>query len=76
MGNIRQLQIKNTAKRLLEIHENKFVEKDFEHNKKMVSELTENLENEIRNRIAGYITKILSPLKKRRGVVNYELYFW
>ncbi len=66
MGNIRQLQIKNAAKRLLKIPVNKFVEKDFEQNKKMVSELTENLENEIRNRIAGYITKILSPRKKKR----------
>lgn len=69
MGNIRQLQIKNAAKRLLKIHVNKFFEKSFEHNKKMVSELTDNLENEIRNRIAGYITKILSPRKKKEGML-------
>ena len=72
MGNIRQLQIKNTTKNLLELHRDKFIEKDFNHNKKVVGELTENLGKEIRNRIAGYITKILSPRKKREDVVNYE----
>jgi len=72
MGNIRQLQIKNTAKNLLELHREKFREKDFEHNKKMVSELTENLGKVIRNRIAGYITKVLSPRSKIKDEVKYE----
>ena len=77
MGNIRQLQIKNTAKNLLEVHRDKFIEKDFDYNKKMVGELTENLGKVIRNRIAGYITKILSPRKKSgdvlsKDVVDYE----
>ena len=72
MGNIRQLQIKNTAKKLLELYGDKFIEKDFDNNKKMVAELTENLGKEIRNKIAGYITKLLSPMKKREDLVNYD----
>ena len=66
MGNIRQLQIKNTAKRLLELYRDKFIEKDFDHNKRMVGEHTENLGKAIRNKIAGYITKLISPRKKGR----------
>ena len=81
MGNIRQLQIKNTAKTLLELHRDKFIEKDFNHNKKMVGELTENLGKVIRNRIAGYITKVLSPRKKNENVISedvidYEWKYW
>lgn len=72
MGNIRQLQIKNTAKELLELYRDKFIEKDFDHNKRMVAELTENLGKGIRNKIAGYITKLISPRKKREDLVNYE----
>ena len=65
MGNIRQLQIKNTAKILLDKYRDRFVAKDFDMNKKMVSELTDIKSKEIRNRIAGYITKVISPKKKR-----------
>jgi len=72
MGNIRQLQIKNTAKRLLEIHGDKFRKNDFNHNKKMVAEYTEVLGKRIRNRIAGYITRLLSPRKKSEERINYE----
>jgi small subunit ribosomal protein S17e len=72
MGNIRQLQIKNTAKRLLELYRDKFIEKDFNHIKRMVGELTENLGKGIRNKIAGYITKLISPRKKREDLVNYD----
>ena len=72
MGNIRQLQIKNTAKKLLELYGDKFIEKDFDNNKKMVAELTENLGKEIRNKIAGYITKLIAPMKKMEDLVNYD----
>ena len=72
MGNIRQLQIKNIAKLLLEKYGENFIVNDFNHNKKMVIEFTDNKSKKIRNRIAGYITKILSPKKQRENVINYE----
>jgi len=68
MGNIRHLQIKNISKLLLAKYSEKFLVNDFNHNKKMVRELTDNKSKKIRNRIAGYITKILSK-KKNEGML-------
>jgi small subunit ribosomal protein S17e len=72
MGNIRQIQIKNIARLFLEKYGEIFLVNDFNYNKKMVSKLTDNKSKKIRNRIAGYITKILSPNKQRGNVIIYE----
>ncbi len=58
MGNIKQTFIKRTARELFDRYPDKFT-KDFEHNKKMVEELTNVSSKTIRNRIAGYITKLV-----------------
>lgn len=55
MGNIRQTYIKRVAIELVNRYNDKFSD-DFEHNKKMVSELTDVQGNTFRNRIAGYVT--------------------
>ena len=74
MGNIRQLHLKNTAFLLLETYPNEFITGDFQHNKRKLSELTSIKGKTQRNRIAGYITKILSPSNKKSdfGSLYYE----
>lgn len=55
MGNIRPTYIKRVAIELVNKYNDKFSE-DFDHNKKMVAELTDVKGNTFRNRIAGYVT--------------------
>lgn len=55
MGNIRPTYIKRVAIELVNRYNDKFSD-DFEHNKKMVSELTDVSGVTFRNRIAGYVT--------------------
>ncbi|HDO19546.1 MAG TPA: 30S ribosomal protein S17e [Thermoplasmatales archaeon] len=59
MGNIRQLHIKQIAIQLVEKFPDQF-SKDFQHNKKKVAELTDITSKEIRNRVAGYLTRYYS----------------
>ena len=58
MGNIKQTFIKRTARELFDRYPNEF-SKDFEYNKKKVEELTNVISKVTRNRIAGYITKLI-----------------
>ena len=67
MGNIRQLIIKKVAKELLDKYPDSFITNDFQHNKKKVAELTNVKSKLLRNRIAGYITRRLSPHKRVGG---------
>jgi len=67
LGNIRQTNIKNTAIELLEKYPKQFVVGDFQHNKLKVAELTDVKSKLLRNRIAGYVTRLLSPRKKVGG---------
>lgn len=55
MGNIRPTYIKRVAIELVNRHNDKFSE-DFDHNKKVVAELTDVGSTQFRNRIAGYVT--------------------
>ncbi|HYY47625.1 MAG TPA: 30S ribosomal protein S17e [Thermoplasmata archaeon] len=56
MGNIRPTYIKRVAIELVKLYPNEFTA-DYEHNKKMVSELTDVRSVLMRNRIAGYISR-------------------
>ncbi len=56
MGNIRPTYIKRVAIDLIKRYGEKFTN-DFQHNKKMVAELTDVGSITMRNRIAGYITR-------------------
>lgn len=58
MGNIRQGFIKRTARELFDRYPNEFT-RDFEHNKKKIEGLTNITSKTIRNRVAGYITKLV-----------------
>ncbi|MBL6890727.1 MAG: 30S ribosomal protein S17e [Candidatus Poseidoniaceae archaeon] len=58
MGNIRPSFIKIRAIKLVEQHREKFTN-DFDHNKVVVSQLTDVNSKKLRNWIAGYVTRYL-----------------
>lgn len=58
MGKVRPAYIKNVARQLLEMYPDKFTT-DFEHNKRMVKQLADIPSKRVRNRIAGYITRLV-----------------
>jgi small subunit ribosomal protein S17e len=58
MGNIRPSFIKIRAIKLVEQHREKFTD-DFDHNKIIVSKLTDVDSKKLRNWIAGYVTRYL-----------------
>lgn len=58
MGNIRTSFVKRTAKELIENYEGKF-STDFDENKKLVEEYSTVSTKHLRNKIAGYITRLV-----------------
>jgi len=64
MGNIRPTYIKRIAKELINMYPDKFIASDFQHNKEKVAELADFDSKVLRNRIAGYISRILATQKK------------
>jgi len=56
LGNIKTLHIKQIAIQLVERFPDQFT-RDFDHNKKKVEELTDIKSKEVRNRVAGYVTR-------------------
>ncbi len=56
MGNIKPTFIKRVAIELVHTFPDRFTD-DFEHNKKMVNELTDVQGASMRNKIAGYVTR-------------------
>ncbi len=57
MGTVREKIIKRTAYKLVKEYPNLWTT-DFEHNKKVLSEIAEIKSKVYRNRIAGYITRL------------------
>lgn len=58
MGNIRTSFVKRMSKELIETHEGKFTT-DFDENKKLVEEFSTVSTKHLRNKIAGYITRLV-----------------
>ena len=58
MGKVRPLFIKRTARKLVNDYGDKF-SLDFEHNKRVVEELLELPSKRLRNKIAGYVTRLM-----------------
>ncbi len=71
MGKVRIGLVKRTARRLIATYPDLFTE-DFEHNKKVVSQLVETNSKKLRNQIAGYVTRLVK-LYKRTGRLQYLL---
>ncbi len=63
MGKVRTSLVKRTARKLLEMYPDIFTT-DFEHNKRVVSELIEYKSKKLRNQIAGYITHLVKIRQK------------
>ncbi|MEM2897330.1 MAG: 30S ribosomal protein S17e [Candidatus Bathyarchaeia archaeon] len=65
MGKVRTKPIKKIAKELVETYPDKFTI-DFESNKKILREIVNPKTKKLRNRIAGYITRLkkIESLKK------------
>lgn len=57
MGKVRCTLIKRTSKKILHKYPERF-KADFEHNKKVVSELLEFPSKRVRNMVAGYLTTL------------------
>jgi len=66
MGKVRNTLVKRTARKLLEKYPDLFTG-DFEHNKKLVSQLIEYRSKKLRNQIAGYVTHLVNLQKKREA---------
>ena len=58
MGNIRTSFVKRLARELIETHKGVFTT-DFEENKKLVSEYSAVSTKHLRNKIAGYVTRLV-----------------
>lgn len=74
MGNVRPAYVKRIARELVERFPNRF-SADFEHNKKVVNELTDVKSKRVRNAIAGYVTrywKIYHQLNIKKGQESSE----
>jgi len=72
MGNIRSTYIKRIARELVNMYPDRFVASDFQHNKEKVLELADFDSKVMRNRVAGYITRILATQKTQKKGYNYE----
>jgi len=71
MGKVRPSFIKTTARKLLEMYPDQFTT-DFEENKKKVAELTNITSKRVRNRVAGYITRLVKQRERKRRLALAE----
>jgi len=58
MGNIRTSFVKRISRELIEIHKGKFTT-DFDENKELVAKYSTVSTKHLRNKIAGYITRLV-----------------
>jgi len=62
LGKVRPERVKKIAKELFKRYPNKFTA-DFESNKKLLAPLSQISSTKLRNRIAGYITRLVAITK-------------
>jgi len=72
MGNIRSQKIKRTAKELVAKY-HQHLTTDFDQNKILVNKLTNVMSKRMRNRIAGYVTRIMVQIKDGKVQVIEKL---
>ena len=66
MGRVKPGFIKSLAERLLEAYPDKFTD-SFEHNKRAVAELASISSKTVRNKVAGYITRLVKRRKAQEA---------
>lgn len=62
MGRVRPRHVKRLAKDLVDEHPGTF-EEDFQHNKETLKEMEEIESKKLRNRVAGYMVRVLQNKK-------------
>ena len=67
MGKVRTVLVKRLARELVDRYADSF-SKDFDHNKALVDELLTNTTKRLRNRIAGYVTRLMA-LREHEDVI-------
>jgi len=65
MGKVRPAYIKRTARKLIETYPEAFTT-DFEHNKAVLKEMGLFESKRVRNRVAGYIVRLLKRKEKEK----------
>ena len=68
---MRPEHVKKNARELLELYPDKF-SADFQNNKKVVESLAQISSAKLRNRIAGYITRLLSAASAEEAAEENE----
>ncbi len=71
LGCIRPGYIKNAAKQLLQNYEEEFTT-DFEKNKRLVEKYSEGYTKTVRNRIAGYLVRMVRIKQAREARIASE----
>lgn len=71
MGKVRTEHVKRTARELVQRFPGKFTT-DFKNNKKMVAEFTNLSSTKLRNRIAGYVTRLVTIMQPPENVDEGE----
>jgi small subunit ribosomal protein S17e len=69
MGKVKPDYIKKLARKLVERFPERFTS-DFENNKRMVDALTDVSSTRIRNRVAGYVTRLVNTNPDQNIVEN------
>jgi len=64
LGNVRPEAVKRIAHELIRLYPDKFTT-DFEENKKIIVTVTKITSTRLRNRIAGYVTRLVSLSQER-----------
>ena len=68
MGRIKTRAIKRVTHEIIEKHRERFNE-DFENNKKVIDEVAEVQSKKIRNKIAGYLTRLIRNGYERSSTI-------
>jgi len=71
LGKVRPILVKRLARELLGRYPDKFT-LDFEENKRLVAELTDIKSKRLRNRVAGYITRLVKIQLQSEGEESEE----
>jgi len=71
MGKVRPRMIKRIARELVERYHDRFTT-DFETNKKLVAELTNVESKTLRNKIAGYVTRLMKREAKQKALTAVQ----
>ncbi len=73
MGKVRTEHVKRTARKLVQRFPDKFTT-NFENNKKLVEEFTNLSSTKLRNRIAGYVTRLVTIMQASETAEEEETF--